>query len=205
MHFLRRYVHNECVRNIHPRTLVLIGILITLAIVLLGIAIKLSGGNPKNLLPGTIKPTPTIEKTASVTFSPTTIDVASGSGTAEIIATTGKNPITGVQIELLYDPTVITNIKLTPPDATNSLFGAPGTYTNLFTDNKPGDLTFAVAISLNAQNVTGSGSVGTITFNTIPGSKTETQITLGPKTIVTSTATAGSILNTATPLTIKLQ
>lgn len=205
MHFLRGCVHNEYVRNIHPRTLVLIGILITLAIVLLGVAIKLSGGNPKNLIPGTLKPTPTIEKTASITFSPTTVTVASGSGTADIIATTGKNPITGVQVELVYDPTVITNVKLLPADTTTSLFGAPGTYTNLFTDDQPGNLTFAVAISLSSENVSGSGSIGKITFDTIPGAKTETQITLGPKTIVTSTATDGSILNTSTPLTVKLQ
>lgn len=190
-------------RNIHPKTLVLIGILVTLAVVLLGIAIKISG-TPKSFMPGPkITPTPTIEKTASITFSPSTLDLAaSTSGSVEVIVTTGKNPITGAQAQIIYDPTVITNVTLTPP--ANSLFGTPGSYANLFTNNEPGSLTFAVAINPSSTEVTGTGSVGTISF-TVLKTKPETQITFGGSTAVTSTASMNSILNTTTPLVIKLQ
>lgn len=192
-------------RNIPPKTLVLIGVLVTLAVVLLGVAIKFAG-NPQNLTPSTLRPTPTIEKTAEVSFTPSIVDLTgtSSSASVEVVTATGKNPITGVQVELIYDPTVISNVRLTPP-TTNSLLGNPGSYITLFTDNKPGSFTYAVAISPTAQEVTGTGSIGTITFTVVKGAKAETQITLGAKTAVTSTAAQGSILNTSTPLTVKLQ
>lgn len=191
-------------RNIHPRTLVLIGILVTLAVVLLGVAIKLTG-TEKRFMPGPkITPTPTIEKTAEITFSPSTLDLAaSTSGSVEVMVTTGKNPITGAQVQILYDPTVITNVELAPP-AANSLMGPPGSYTNLFTDDTPGSLTYAVAINPSSPEVSGTGSIGTISF-TVLKTKPETQFTFGKSTAVTSTASMNSILNTTTPLVIKLQ
>lgn len=205
MHFLGACVHNEYVRNIHPKTLVLIGILVTLAVVLLGIAIKISGTSEKFMPGAQITPVPTIEKTASITFSPSTLNLAaSTSGSVEVMVTTGKNPITGAQAQITYDPTVITNVKLTAPNGANSLMGAVGTYTNLFTDNKPGTLTFAVAINPSSPEVSGTGSIGTITF-TVLKTKPETQLTFGSSTAVTSTASMNSILNTTTPLVIQLQ
>lgn len=151
-----------------------------------------------------ITPTPTIEKTAEVTFSPTSLDMAaSTSGSVEVMVTTGKNPITGAQVQIVYDPTVITNVKLTAP-TTASLMGAPGSYTNLFTENTPGSLTYAVAINPTSPEVNGTGSIGTISF-TVLKTKPETQFTFGKSTAVTSTASMNSILNTTTPLVIKLQ
>ncbi len=196
-------------RNIPPKTLVLIGILVTLAVVLLGIAIKLSG-TPQNLIPGTTTqtPTPTVAKTASVTFSPSTLSLnpASNSGTVDIIVDTGNSPITGAQIEITYDPEVITNVEVQDPEASNSLLGTPGSYTNLFTDvTTPGKIVFARAISLSGQEANGTGSVGKISFTATPGTNPTTQLTFGPETAVTTLTTTESILNTTTPLTITLQ
>ncbi len=196
-------------RNIPPKTLILIGILVTLAVVLLGVAIRLSG-TPQNLIPGatTQTPTPTVAKTASIVFSPEVLSLtpASTSGTVDIIVDTGNSPITGAQVEITYDPTVITNVEIEDPDASNSLLGTPGTYTNLFTDiTTPGKIVFARAIGLSGQEVNGTGSIGKISFTLAPTATGSTQMTFGSETAVTTTATTESILNTTTPLTITLQ
>ncbi len=196
-------------RNVHPKTLILIGVLVTLAVVLLGVAIRLSG-TPNNTIPGTTQITPTVsvEKTASVAFSPTTLNLpaASTSGSVEVIVTTGNNSITGAQVEINYDPTVIQNVEVEAPDVTNSLLGAPGTYTNLFTDTTtPGKIVFARAIGLSGQEVNGTGSIGKISFTVVRGTQAATELTFGTETAVTTTKTTESILNTTTPLVITLQ
>lgn len=197
-------------RNIHPKTLILIGILVTLAVVLLGIAIRLSGTSQNTTIPGTtqVQPTMAVEKTATIAFSPETLTMspASTSGSVDVLVTTGSNPITGAQVEITYDPEVITNVEVENPDTSNSLLGAPGTYTNLFTDiETPGKIVFARAIGLTSKEVSGTGSIGKISFTIIPGAQPTTQMTFGPETAVTTTATTESILNTTTPLTITLQ
>lgn len=197
-------------RNIPGKTLFLIAFLITLTVALLAIAIWAGGKKDitTTMLGG---PTPTIaiDKTAEISFVPPLLDLSlstTPSATVDIIATTGKNPITGTQVELTYDPATITNVKLLPPDATTSLFGATTDYTNLFTDTKtPGQLTFALAINPTGTPVTGTGSIGKISFSVVKGAAPTATISFGKGTVVTSQKTQDSILNTTTPLTIKLK
>lgn len=209
LHFLNLCVHNKYVKNTHPKTLILIGILVTLAVVLLGIAIRLTG-TPENRIPGTVEqtPTPTVAKTSLIMFSPATLTVpsASRSGNVEVMVDTSGSPITGAQVEITYDPAIITNVEVESPDPSNSLFGAPGTYTNLFTDTTtPGKITFARAIALNGQEINGTGSIGKISFTIAPTATGSTEMTFGPDTVVTSTSTTESVLNSTTPLRITLQ
>lgn len=149
-----------------------------------------------------------VEKTATIAFSPETLTMspASTSGSVDVLVTTGSNPITGAQVEITYDPDVITNVEVENPDASNSLLGAPGTYTNLFTDTEtPGKIEFSRGISLSGKEANGTGSIGKISFTIIPGAQPTTQMTFGPRTAVTTSSTTESILNTTTPLTITLQ
>lgn len=194
--------------NLPKKTLILIAVLVTIAVFLLAVAISMTGGNRAvTVTNNSTTPTPEVEKTATVAFSPASLDltVPGASSVVDIMATSGKTPVTGVQAEITYDPTVISNVKLLPPDANNSLFGDSSSYINLFQDNKtPGSFIFAVAINLDGKPINGTGSVGKISF-TVNKTKPSTQISFGPKTLVTAKTTQQSILNSTNPLTIKLQ
>lgn len=112
--------------------------------------------------------------------------------------------ITGVQTEIVYDPAVVTNVKLLPPTADTALFKAGSL--QLFNSNDPvkGVLSYAVAINLDGTGVTGTGSIGQLSFTVIKGTVPTTAITFGGNTIVTSEGVQGSILKTSTPLTIQI-
>lgn len=195
-------------RNIPNRTLALIGFLITLTVVLLGIALYASSSKKAPFMTKILQnPTPTVPKTAVVSFSPANLSIPVGSSpsaTVDIITSTGENPITGAQIEIDYDPQVITNVQVLPATPTTSLLGA--SYTTLFTDSKtPGKLVFANGISTTATPATGTGSVGKISFNVVRGSQTTTTLTFGPQTKITTSKAQGSVLQSTTPLVITLQ
>ncbi len=197
-------------RNIPGKTLILIAVLVTLTVVLLGIAIKLGNKAPVERRMITLSPTRSVEKTAVISFSPSNLDltlVTTPSATVDIVAMTGKNPITGAQVDISYDPKVITNVAVLPPEATTSLFGKLGSYTNLFTDTKtPGRISFALAINPNGNPVIGAGSIGKISFTVIKGATpTATMRFEGQGTLVTARTAQDSVLKSTTPLTIKLR
>lgn len=193
--------------NFHPRTLVLIGVLVTISVILVGIAVWTNGGKT-NLPAVTQKIAPvTVEKTAVVFFSSESLDLSQGSSSAtvDVFANSGKGSITGVQAEIEYDPTVVTNLRILPPDDSTSLFGPVGSYNTLFTDTKtPGKASFALGILPNGTPATGKGSVGKISFNVLRN-KPSTEIIFGKETIVTSREIQESVLDYTTPLTIQLQ
>lgn len=196
--------------NLPRNTLILIAVLITIAVFLLAVAISMTGSKRAVTVTNTsITPTPAVEKTASVSFSPESLDLsAAGTSSAviNIMASSGKTPVTGVQVEIKYDPTVISKVELLSPDANNSLFGDSSSYIHLFTDTKtPGSFVYALAINLDGTPKSGVGSVGKISF-TVNKTKPTTQISFGAKTLVTAKTTQQSVLNPPSiPLTIKLQ
>lgn len=196
--------------NLPRKTLILIAVLVTIAVFLLAVAISMTSSNRAVTVTNTsVTPTPAVEKTASVSFSPASLDLSASGTTSAIInimASSGKTPVTGVQVEIKYDPTVISQVKMLPPDTNESLFGDSSSYINLFTDSKtPGSFVYALAINLDGTPKSGAGSVGKISF-TVNKSKPSTQISFGPKTLVTAKTTQQSVLNPPSiPLTIKLQ
>lgn len=196
--------------NLPKKTLVLIGALATVTILLLAMAVWLSGKKPTATpsLPLGASPTPTIPKTATLAFSPALVNLVttpSNTVTVDIIAGSASQAITGVQTEITYDPKVITNVKLLPANPANALFKA-GSLT-LFNTNDPvkGMISYAVAINPSGKGILGSGSIGQLTFTVTKGVTPATTISFGGNTIVTSEGIQGSILNTSTPLTIQLQ
>lgn len=195
-------------RNIPGKTLVLIAILITLTVVLLGIAISI-GRKSATRQVVTLSPTPQmVEKTAEIYFSPSSLDlsVGSSSATVDIIANTGKSPVTGVQVDISYNPSLISNVRVLPPDDNLSLFGPASSYTTLFTDTKtPGKVSFALGINPTDSPKTGKGSVGKISFSVVKGATPTAELSFGEGTIVTSKETQESILDSTFPLTIKLR
>lgn len=197
--------------NIPGKTLLLIGGLITLTVILMGVAIWTASKSPQK--PATVAnvpaPTPTVVKTAVLSFSPASLNMTTAttpSASIDVMVDTMGTPITGAQFEIDYDPTAITNVTFSAPDATNSLLGPVGNYRTLFVDsNTPGKIVVAQAVSETATPVNGTGSVGKLSFTVVKGVKPTTQLQFGKESIVTSDQTSSSILKSTTPLSITLQ
>lgn len=196
--------------NIPGKTLVLIGGLITLTVVLMGVAIWTASKSSQKPATTSIvaTPAPTVPKTAVLSFSPASLNMAAAttpSASIEVMVDTMGAPITGAQFEIDYDPTVVTNVVFLPPDDANSLLGPAGSYRTLFVDSKtPGKIVVAQAVSETAAPVNGTGSVGKLTFTVVKGVKPTTQLQFGKESIVTSDQTSSSILKSTTPATIQL-
>lgn len=151
------------------------------------------------------KPTITarpVEKIATVFFSqreitahkntPTTIDF--------MVDTHGK-PITGVQIELLFNPRQISQVKLSAP-LPDSFFGKQSDYIILFSEVNPlvGKASYAIAVLPTKESKSGAGVIGRLTFSLV--SSENAQITFGENTLVTRENETESVLKNTIPLTI---
>lgn len=196
--------------SIPGKTLILISFLVTLTVALLGLSIWIGSQNKPAVTVATVTPTPTVMKTATVSFSPAILDLSTAttpSATVDIVVETAGTPITGVQAELLYDPNLITNVKILPPDPANSIFGNnPASHMNLFTDRSTsGKLTFAEVITTNSTPVSGTGSIGKLVFSIVKGTSASASITFGKETKVTTNTTQESIIKDTKPLIITLR
>lgn len=201
----------EMPKKFPMKTVVLIGVLAVIAAVLIYFAFQLNGSQPAQA-PATdtatqVSPTTMVEKTATISFSPSNLDLTtSTSATVDIITTAGNTPITSTQAYIKYDPAVIKNVKILPPDSTTSLFGPTGSYLNLFSENdtENGMLKFGIGIQPTGNPVVGTGSIGKLSF-TVVKSAPSTQITFADGTAVATNGIQESVLNYTTPLTITLQ
>lgn len=188
------------------KTTILIIILAIITGVLIFLAVRSDQSLQTNVTPvTTVKPTPvTIKPYANLTFSLNPLDV-SKSATAQsidiIIDTNGK-PVSGAQVELYYDPKVLTNLKLTPA-LQSPFFGANPVVLINSVDSAQGRVSYAVAVSNSDTEKTGKGSVATLSFtiNKFAGAAFS-QITFLPKSAVTTFSSQSSVLNISTPLQI---
>lgn len=190
----------------YQKTILLIGVLALVAAVLFYLAINRNTAT-MNKNTGQNNPTTsggqqmqeTAAKTADLYFTPSTTN--SLTGTADIMLNTGGKEVSGVQIELSFDPQLVTALTIEP--ATDSLFGEASTYTVLIksVDLKLGRATLAVGISAGTQGVGGTGKVATINYTaTGPAS-----ISMLDKSAVTQLNVATSVLSTVSSLTINPQ
>lgn len=109
---------------------------------------------------------------------------------------TGKNKVTAIQLELQFDPKVLTNVVITP----GSFFKNPTELLNQI-DTKTGRISYAVGVGLTDQGVMGKGVVVTITSgakaesdSAKAGLPQQTSIIFLPKTLVTAEGTTASVL-----------
>jgi hypothetical protein len=106
---------------------------------------------------------------------------------------TGKNKVTAVQLELQYDPQVLTNVAVT----TGSFFTTPSVLLNQI-DFKTGRISYAFGISPTGQAIMGKGNVANLTFSYIKSASPEkTAIIFLPKTLVTAEGVSESVLREA--------
>lgn len=149
------------------------------------------------------KPQPVVEKkiVAPQIVEQTTLTVSSvprpqatpSAYTTDILINTGQNSVISVQIELSYDPLVLTKVDI----KTGSFLDNP-TVALKNIDQKNGRITFALQVPDNEQGVLGQGVLATLSFSTIPGSSKEpTAINFEPKTQVMAEGYSESVLKSS--------
>lgn len=158
----------------------------------------------KNLT-NTSTPTPVVVKPfASLGFSTPLLDTSKGSPAqkVDIILDSNGKSIAGAQVELSYDPTVLTNLTLTPL-VPGQLFGQNPIVLINNIDKTQGRISYALSIAVNDNEKIGKASIGQLSFtvNRFSGVPS-TQITFLPKSSVTTQKIKFSVLDTTTPLQI---
>lgn len=178
------------------RTLFLIFALFIITFVLLVLTLY-TPSNPKPAQTVTI-PKESIEQTVLSFGEPVATSSSSTNVnySVPVNIATGKNKVTAVQLELQFDPKVLTNAAVTA----NSFFKNPVILLNQI-DVKTGRISYAFGIGLTDQGVMGKGVVATLTFGAKAGSDSakagepkQTSILFLPKTKVTAEGTTQSVL-----------
>jgi hypothetical protein len=140
------------------------------------------------------QPTPTPPAQTILSLSPNPLNATTGTNEVLVEIDSGSNAVTTVQLELAYDPKLITNLKITPdtflPNAVELLNK---------NDVTTGRASFALAILPSQPAQTGKGVVARITFNTRPATliTKETELTLLQKSLVTASGVSPSVLKEA--------
>ncbi len=187
------------------KTTILIVILAIITGVLIFLAIRSDQG--QNLLGNDqqdVTPTQT-QPFASISFMQPELDATSGTTThtVDVILDTYGKPVAGVQLELTYDPTVLTNVKVETPQ--ESLFGPTSSVLISSVDPTQGRISYAVGISASDTEKVGRGAVATITFTVNrQAGITTTNLAFLPKSAVTTFSTQGSVLSSTDPLQIQI-
>lgn len=177
------------------KTLALISGLVIVTIVLFVIALRAGQQSPSQSTTRTAQPTPIVPAHTVLDLGPNPLTVApGGQGTVNVTMNTSDNDVTAVQLELGYDPHIISNVKVTAgPAFTNPVV--------LINKSNPtaGRYTYAFGITPSGQPIKGTGVVATITFtaNAAAAGKSM-QVGLLPSTLVTARGVAQSVLKTST-------
>jgi len=182
------------------RTLALILVLIIVTIGLVWLSVYTI---PSQKTPTVIKKPavlPFAKTTITLSSSPTATLVDSSVYSLDTTISTEDNKVTAVQLELSYDPKAITNVDI-----------LPGTFLNdpvvllKNIDEKNGRISYAIAIKMGGQAVSGSGNIAQVQFSPIKGSDlTTTAINFLPKTKVSAQGEAKSVLKSALGTIINL-
>ena len=143
-----------------------------------------------------VAPVPVVKEAVaqtSLSFGTPTVATSSSFVTTNysmpINISTGKNKVTAVQLELQYDPLLLTNVKVTP----DLFFPKPNILLNQV-DVKTGRVSYAFGIGPTDQGVVGTSTVATLTFSVKAGTLQKTAVVFLPKTLVTAEGIAESVL-----------
>lgn len=105
---------------------------------------------------------------------------------------TSKNKVTTVQLELQYDPEILTDVAVVP----GAFFTNPDVLLNQI-DIKTGRITYAFGVGLNDRGVAGKGIVANLTFSTKTKTQEKTAIIFLPKTLVTAEGVSQTVLKSS--------
>lgn len=194
------------------KTIILITVLLIFTVGLVYVAIKTEQQIPPDLNEEKLTEeeitniVPTINPQTQISFSPSTIDTGlspQSTYSTNVNVNTNGQAISGVQLELAYDPALLTNVTIEP--AENNLFGLnPGI---LISSVEPdlGRISFAITLpGIDSEEVSGNANIATITFSVIPNQAQTTQISILPKTVARSIRSTNPLIQSALPLNIIL-
>lgn len=178
------------------KTLALISGLVLVTVVLFVVAFRAGKQQMKNApvpTPVAANPTVAVPAHTSLSLMPESTTVASGQqGKVDVTMDTSDNAVTAVQLELQYDPMVLSNVQV----VAGPLFQNPVVLINK-NDTKTGRVTYAFGILPNHQTVQGTGSIATITYTVKASAGKQADITLLPSSLVTARGVAESVLKPA--------
>lgn len=180
------------------QTLALIAILAVLSSILVVLAFSPKTQQPSAVTTTNTTPSPSSKAPASeavLTLSPNPLVLTVGSNVPSTISVdidSGSHDITAVQLELSYDPKMLTITDIVPAD-----FIANPLVLLKRIDDPNGRATFAFGIQPTASGKKGKGAVAKITVLGKGTGGQSTSVTLLPKTLVTATGVEKSVLKEA--------
>jgi hypothetical protein len=180
------------------KTLALISGLVLVTVVLFVIALRTNKApqapQTQNTTQQAAQPTPTTPAHSVLSLSPNPVNVAvGGKGSVAVNIDTSDNAVTAIQLELAYDPTMISNVQVTP----GTMIQNPVVLINK-NNIQTGRYTYAFGIQPNHETVNGTGAVATITFTAKGIAGKQSQLALLPSTLVTARGVANSVLKSET-------
>lgn len=116
--------------------------------------------------------------------------------TVYVNVNTGKQPISGLQLVLAYNASLISNISITPGDFLDN----PTVLQNSI-DTKSGTIYYTLSITPNSAQIYGEGTVAIIHYSGIP-TGVSTTLSVLPQTKVTSQGVNDSVLSKTDSITI---
>lgn len=156
----------------------------------------------------TIPESKAVDKTARTFFNPPNIDVSEtppgGIYTVDLLVDTGGVGITGVQAELQFDPSALTNVSLSPTVEVNSFFGGTANVPLNEINLETGRISYIITIGPDQASKKGIGKIATLSFQKAFNPPSTTTINFLNKTLVTKLGANESILKETTPLNIIL-
>lgn len=180
------------------RTVLLVIILLIIASLLLFYAISINPTKKQTSIPNPSKIIPTIPTKSpaetSLIITPELKTVKENEVfNLNIQIDTGTNQITGVQLEIAYDPDILTDVKIDK----GTFFPNPNILLNNI-DNETGRISYALVIPPATSPLSGTGTVAII--SAMKSSKSnilsESAVSILPKSLVSQIGTEGSVLNT---------
>jgi len=170
--------------------LIVLLVIVTICLLVLALLPSFKGWGTKT------KPVANIDYVQTLlSFSPPTAATSSGY-TTNVLISTGKDKVTVTQLEIAYDPKVLTNVDITP----GTFFPTP-TILLKKVDAVNGRITYVLGIGLGQTPVTGKGTIATLNFSTAAGTDSaKTPINFEPKTAVYAIYYAQSVLLKSTGL-----
>ncbi len=143
-------------------TLILIIILFIIAGGLFALALNKSIYNPTQINEATISSTNSVMPETSLLFG--NLEIASSSGIAKtyslpIIINTRTNKVTSVQLELSFDPNILTDVKITP----SNFFKNPSVILNKI-NSDTGRISYALSATQPEGSKQGESTLALLTF-----------------------------------------
>lgn len=186
-----------------------IGIVVFLILAVLALLVGLSSSFFTNVSSSTpIRPTPTSVAQSQLSFSPSSVTFSDAQqASIDVVLDTGSNNVTGVQLELRYDPEVISEMSITPGPFLTQGTNKPDNLINKI-DTKNGRATYALVLPLSQPAVKGKGVVATISLTQknplLKSTKTISSIQLIKTSLVTAEGIRKSVLKSTTNAEVTL-